>query len=238
VVLGTGSAPDAASAAAKKPVVVVQAGHVAPREPGYRWQTGAGGGPFGSERAFNRRVALALASRLRRHGIKVRVTPAKITPWAVKADVFVAVHHDGPGGIAGVGHAHSGAREYFYRGDGAGKPRPTPYADTVPHRRATSVNRVIEHRSRRLAVTISKRMAVLFTVRKGARSGWDGVLPKRLVRTSNYYGFRRTRARARVIVEVGAAGADDAFLRRVDLIAAGLSRAVRDHLAAERAREG
>lgn len=235
-ILGTASEHDAASAATKKPFVVVQAGHVAPREPGYRWQTGAGGGPFGNERDFNRRVSLALASRLRRHGIRVRVTPGKITPWAERADAFVAVHHDRAGGVAGVGHASSGAREFFYRGDGAGEPRPTPYADTVPHRRATSVNKAIEHRSRRLAITISKRMAALFTARNGARSGWDGVLPKRLVRTSNYYGFRRTRARARVIVEVGSAGADDGFLRKVDLIAVGLSRSIRDHLAAERAR--
>jgi N-acetylmuramoyl-L-alanine amidase len=231
-----GGEPGAAAAAAKPPLVVVQAGHVAPREPGYRWQTGSGSGPFGNERAFNIRVSRALAKRLRKHGIRVRVTPGKISPWAVKADVFVAVHHDGPGGVAGVGHAHAGAREFFYHGDGAGEPSPTPYADTVRHRRATSVNTIIERRSRRLATRISVRMATLFTVGNGARSGWDGVLPKRLVRTSNYYGFRRTRAKARVIVEVGAAGADDRYLRKVDLIAAGLSRSIRDYLTAERGR--
>jgi len=232
LVIVLGDAPPRAEASVKPPLVVVQAGHVAPREPGYRWQTGAGSGPFGNERAFNVRVAVAVAKRLRKRGIRVRVTPGMIRPWAVRADAFVAIHHDGPGGVAGVGHAYAGAREFYYRGDGAGEPRPTPYPDTVRHRRATSVNRVIEGRSRRLATTISARMATLFTVRNGARSGWDGVLPKRLVRTSNYYGFRRTRARARVIVEVGSAGADDRFLRKVDLIASGLSRAIRDHLAA------
>ncbi len=39
-----------------------------------------------------------------------------------------------------------------------------------------------------------------------------------------YYGFYRTRAAARVIVEAGAAGADDPFLARTDLIAAAVSR--------------
>ena len=222
--------------AAERPLVVVQAGHVAPREPGYRWQTGAAGGPFGTERAFNRRASLALARRLRRAGIRVRITPGLVRPWAVRADVFIAVHHDGPGGVAGVGHAHAGAREYFYRGDGAGFPRPSPYPDTVPHRGSTSVPRAVEARSRRLAREVSRSMARVFRPGNGARSGWDGVLPKRLVRTSNYYGFRRTRARARIIVEAGSAGADDRFLRRVDLVSGALARAIRAYLAAERGR--
>ena len=212
--------------------MIVQAGHVAPREPGYRWQTGASAGPFGGEREFNRRVAVALARRLRRSGIRVRLTPGRVTPWAVRGDVFIAIHHDGPGGVAGVGHAFRGAREHYYRGDGAGAPRPAPYPDTVRHRRATSVSRVIERNSRRLADGMSRRMAGVFTVGNGARSGWDGVLPRRLVRVSNYYGFRRTRARARVIVEAGAAGADDRFLRRTDLIAGALAAALREHLGA------
>ena len=227
---------DPAPAEAKRHLVVVQAGHVAPREPGYRWQTGAAGGPFGNERAFNRRVAMALARRLRAHGIAVRVTPGRVTPWAVRADAFVSVHHDGPGGVAGVGYARRGAREFYYRGDGAGEPRSTPYSDTVAHRRSTSVTRAVERRSACLASTISRRMGPRFTPATGARSGWDGMLPRRLVRTSNYYGFRRTRARARVIVEVGAAGADDRFLRRIDLIATTLSRAIRDYLATDRVR--
>jgi subtilisin family serine protease len=92
------------------------------------------------------------------------------------------------------------------------------------------VNRVIESNSRRLAGVVSRRLASVFTPANGARSGWDGVLPRRLVRVSNYYGFRRTRARARIIVEVGAAGADDRFLRRTNLIAANLSVAIRLYL--------
>lgn len=230
VVPSTHPPAGAAAVAAEAPRVWIQAGHVAPREPGYRWQTGAPAGPFGNERRFTRRVSTALAARLRRAGIRARVMPGRATPWAARGDVFIAIHHDGVDGVAGVGHAHRNAREYYYRGDGAGEPRRTPYPDTVPHRTATSVNRVIELNSRRLARIISRRMAQVFTASNGARSGWDGVLPKRLVRVSNYYGFRRTRSRARVIVEVGAAGADDRFLRRTDLISTRLAGAIRDYL--------
>lgn len=214
--LGLGTLGATASAT---PTVIVQAGHVAPREPGYRWQTGAPGGPFGSERAFNRRTSVALVRELRRRGYRARVVPGLVTPWAARADMFISIHHDGRGGLAGVGFARAGTFESYYRGDGAGAPSRTPFSDTVPHRRATSVNRVIEGRSRRLATAISRAIAPSFTPRLGAHSGWDGVLSRRLVRVSGYYGYRRTRARSRVIVEVGAAGADDVFLRRTTLIA-------------------
>lgn len=226
----TGSPAERADATQAQPRVWIQAGHVGPREPGYRWQTGAGSGPFGNERVFNIRVAKRLAVRLRRAGIRARVMPGRVTPWAATGDVFIAIHHDGVGGVAGVGHAFRTAREYYYRGDGAGTPRRTPYPDTVPHRRSTSVNRVIETNSRRLAQVVSRNMSRAFTTANGARSGWDGVLPRRLVRVSNYYGFRRTRARARIIVEAGAAGADDRFLRRTDLIAATLATGIRAYL--------
>jgi hypothetical protein len=215
---------------AERPRVWIQAGHVAPREPGYRWQTGAPGGPPGTERAFNRRVSRGLAAALRRRGVDARVMPGKVMPWGARGDVFIAVHHDGVGGVAGVGHAHAGAREYFYRGDGAGEPRPRPYADTVSHRRATSVNRPTQRRSRALAISLSRRMGRVFVPSGGARSGWGGVLPRRLARVSNYYGFRRTRARARVIVELGVAGADDRFLRRTELIARTLAAGVLTYL--------
>ena len=48
----------------------------------------------------------------------------------------------------------------------------------------------------------------------------------------SYYGFYRTRAAARVIVECGAGGTDDAFLARTDLIAAAISGGILDHLRA------
>jgi hypothetical protein len=220
-------------AATARPMVWVQAGHVAPREPGYRWQTGAPGGPFGSEREFNRRLAERLAARLRGAGVAARTTPGRITPWAARGAVFVAVHHDGPGGVAGVAYAIAGTPEYYYRGEGAGEPRPRPYPDSAPHRRATSISPGVERRSRALAATLSASLARVFTPAGGARSGWDGVVPvDRHKRMSRYYGFRRTRADARVIVELGAVGADDAFLRRVDVIAGALERGIVDHLRA------
>jgi hypothetical protein len=45
-----------------------------------------------------------------------------------------------------------------------------------------------------------------------------------------YYGFYRTNAAARVIVEAGAAGADDAFLARTDLIATAIAAGTVAHL--------
>jgi hypothetical protein len=50
---------------------------------------------------------------------------------------------------------------------------------------------------------------------------------------TRYYGFYRTAAGARAILEAGAGGVDDAFLARTDLIAAAISRGVLDHLRAE-----
>jgi hypothetical protein len=46
----------------------------------------------------------------------------------------------------------------------------------------------------------------------------------------SFYGFYRTRAAARVIVEAGAGDTDDAFLAKTGLIAAAVSRGVLDHL--------
>ena len=47
---------------------------------------------------------------------------------------------------------------------------------------------------------------------------------------TRFYGFYRTRAGARVLVEAGDPGRDDAFLRRIDPIAAAVTRAILDHL--------
>ena len=49
-------------------------------------------------------------------------------------------------------------------------------------------------------------------------------------RMMSFYGFYRTRAAARVLVEAGAGGTDDAFLARTGLIAAAVSRGILDHL--------
>ena len=50
-----------------------------------------------------------------------------------------------------VGHAVTGAGENYYRGEGFGPPRSTPYPDGVPHRRATRVSPKVATLSRRLA---------------------------------------------------------------------------------------
>jgi hypothetical protein len=47
---------------------------------------------------------------------------------------------------------------------------------------------------------------------------------------THFYGFYRTRAGARVLVEAGDPGRDAAFLRRTDLIAVAVTRAILDHL--------
>ena len=47
-----------------------------------------------------------------------------------------------------------------------------------------------------------------------------------------FYGYYRTQAGARVLLEAGAPGVDDAFLRRVDPIAAAVSTAITRYLRA------
>ncbi len=51
-------------------------------------------------------------------------------------------------------------------------------------------------------------------------------------RMMHFYGFYRTRAGARVILEAGAPGVDDVFLRRVDPIAVAVSTATTRYLRA------
>ena len=71
------------------PVVWVQAGHEAPREPGYTAQTGAGSGPFGTEVGFTTRVAARVTVLLRRYGVDARRTPGRVTPLGARGAVFV-----------------------------------------------------------------------------------------------------------------------------------------------------
>lgn len=220
--------------AADAPVVWVQAGHEAPGEPGYRAQGGAGSGPFGGEARFTVRLARQVERRLRRAGVDARHTPARVTPNGARGAVFVSLHHDAPGGAAVIGHAVTGAGENHYRGEGFGLPRSTPYPGATPHRRATTVSRAVERRSRALATRLARRYGPLARRDPGFRSGFRGVAHRDANRrVTRYYGFYRTRAEARVIVEAGAAGADDAFLRRTDRIAAAVSAGILDHLRAE-----
>ena len=71
----------------------------------------------------------------------------------------------------------------------------------------------------------------IHTAANGARGRFDGVEPRDgNVRMMRYYGFYRTRADARVILEAGPAGADDAFLARTDLIARTVANAIASYL--------
>lgn len=223
------------AAVAAAPVVWVQAGHESPGEPGYRDQTGTGSGPFGGEVGFTTRVAATIVARLRAAGVDARHTPAKVTPWGARGAVFISIHHDAPGGGASVGHAvYDPTRgENWYHGEGSGTASPVPYADSAPHRTATAVTRRVEARSLRLARAVSARFGAVFTAANGARTRYGGVVPRGgNVRMMHFYGYYRTRADARMLIECGAGGSDDAFLRRTTLVGAAISTGIVDHLRA------
>lgn len=222
-----------ATATAARPVVWVQAGHEAPREPGYRAQTGAGSGPFGSEVAFNTRVAASVERRLRAAGVDARHMPGMVSPWGARGQVFISIHHDSPGGSAAVGYAVSNPSrgENYYRGEGGSDPSSTPYPDSAPHRRATRVTPIVERRSRSLARLVSRRLGAVHTPANGANGRYEGVIARNgNPRMQYFFGYYRVRTGARILVEAGAPGTDDAFLSRTDLIARALSRGIVDYL--------
>jgi hypothetical protein len=227
---GAVSIPAAGAAPDLRPVVWVQAGHESPREPGYRAQTGAAG-----EVQFNTRVAAEVERRLRAAGVDARHSPGQVAAFPSRGAVFIAIHHDTPDGHAAVGHAISGVGENWYRGEGFGLPRASPYPDSAAHRApATTVSPSVETRSRRLASRLRDRYAAVFTRANGARSG-----PVRLTarngnrRMMRYVGYYRTRADARVLIESGAGGTDATMLRRTDVIAKAITAAIIGYLRAE-----
>lgn len=220
------AAPAALSAA--QPVVLVQAGHLSPGEPGYLAQTGASGNPFGLESEFNRRVRNAMLTRLRAAGVDARPLAARVEPLGVPGATFVSIHHDSPGGAAMVGHAITGGNENYYRGEGTGDASPTPYPDSAPHRvPATTVSATVERTSAGTAQRIAAALKSIFTPANGAGGRFRGVIPPNSNRRMNhFYGFYRTTAQARVIVELGAAPDDNPFLAKVPLISKTLSGAI------------
>jgi N-acetylmuramoyl-L-alanine amidase len=216
-----------------RPIVWVQAGHEPAGEPGYRAQTGAGTGPFGSEVGFTTRVAAKVVTRLRAAGVDARRTPALVTPWGAKGAVFISIHHDAAGGHAAIGHAITGANENWYRGEGEGTAQPRPYPDSAPHRRATTVSRAVENRSHSLATTLATRFRAVFTRDNGARGDFTGVEPRDgNVRMMRFYGYYRSNASSRVLIECGAPGADDVFLSRTDTVSTAITAGIADHLRA------
>jgi len=228
------STPTELAAPKPRPVVYVQAGHQPPGEPGYVAQTGASGGPFGSEEAFNVRLAAALEANLRAAGVIVHHTPAKVTPWGAQGAVFISVHFDQVGGSAGIGYAvdEPGRGENYYHGEGSGTASPVPYRDSAPHRHATTVTAAVQARSLQLARDLAATFRPIYTARNGAHSRFRGVEPGRSgnARMQFFYGYYRVNTGARVLIECGAAGADNAFLRRIGLIASSLGQGILAYL--------
>jgi hypothetical protein len=220
------AAPALASAAA--PVVWVQAGHASPGEPGYSAQTGAGGGPFGSEIAFNLKVRDDMVTRLKEAGVDARPLVSKVMPLGASGATFISIHFDSPGGGAGVGRAVVGGGENYYHGEGTGDASQTPYGDSGSHRTpATKVTSAVAARSASLATRISTALKGIHTAANGASARFNGVEPPSgNARMVHFYGYYRTKADARVLVVVGAAGSDDPFLSKVGLISTTLSGAV------------
>ncbi len=217
-----------AASIAAQPVVWVQAGHAAPGEPGYAAQTGAGGGPFGSEIAFNVRVRDAMITRLRAAGVDARPMVSKVAPMGAQGATFFSIHFDSPGGAASVGRAVTGGGENYYHGEGTGDASQTPYGDSAAHRKpATTVSAAVARNSLSLATRVSTALKAIHTSANGAGASFLGVIPPDgNTRQNHYYGYYRTNADARVLVEVGAAGSDDAFLRNTPLISATLTKAI------------
>jgi len=220
------AAPVMASAA--PPVVWVQAGHAPPGEPGYSALTGAGGGPFGSEAAFNLRVRDDMVTRLKAAGVNARPLVSRINPMGARGATLISIHFDQPGGAASVGRAVVGGGENYYHGEGTGTARQTPYPDSGMHRTpATTVSGAVARRSAKLAGLLSSALASIRTAANGASAPFLGVIPPDgNTRENHHYSYYRTNADARVLVEVGAAGDDDPFLRKVPLIGATLTKAI------------
>ncbi len=217
-----------------RPVVYVQAGHQSPGEPGYLWQTGASGGPFGSEEAFNVRLAPALEAKLRAAGVIVHHTPALVTPWGADGAVFISLHFDAVGGSAGIGYAvaQPGRGENYYQGNGSGTASSVPYPHSAAHRHATKVTYAVQQHSLKLANDLAATFRPVFTPANGTRSHFRGVEPgaKGNVRMQFFYGYYRVNTGARVLIECGAAGTDNRFLTKVNLMASSIGSGIIKYL--------
>lgn len=223
-----------ALATAARPVVLVQAGHVSPGEPGYSAQTGASGGPFGGESVFTTRLCNKVIAQLVALGVDARPLTARVEPLGVAGATFVSLHHDSVGGAAAVGRAVTGGGENWYHGEGFGTASQTPYRDSGAHRTpATTVSAEVEQRSTSLARRIAARLGAIHTTRNGASAQFFGLVPRDSnPRMNHFYGYYRTNADARVLVEAGAAGTDNVFLAKTALIARAITQAIADDLRA------
>jgi hypothetical protein len=153
---------------------------------------------------------------------------ARVEPLGVSGATVISVHHDSSGGAAMVGRAVTGRGENWYHGQGTGTPSATPYSDSAPHRTpATTVSAAVERTSTALATRLAAGLKTIHTSANGASGTFNGLVGRNdYVRMNHFYGYYRTTAQARVLVEVGAAPEDNAFLKRTDLISKTLSDAI------------
>lgn len=200
--------------------VYVQAGHVSPREPGYGAQPGADG-----ELAFNKAIADKVIGKLRARNIDAQYVPGKVDPLAAPGAIFLSIHHDEANNGRGfVGYAISGTKENYYAGDGVGTARDTPVPGAVPHRSATSVSSKTQRDSLAFARRVDRQMRAIGA---GPKTHWTGLgrpAHPNDRRAMRYYGFYRTNAEARILVEVGRGG--HPFLNKQEEISTALTKAV------------
>ena len=183
------------------------------------------------------RLAAGLEADLRASGVNAIHTPALVTPWGAKGAVFISLHFDAYGGSAGIGWAvdQPGRGENYYHGEGFGTASPTPYADSAAHRFATGVTPSVQLSSLSLAHDIAGTFGATYTPANGAHSVFRGVEPRSgNVRMLFFYGYYRTNAQARVLIECGAAGVDNTFLSHTGLIASSISSGIVSYLRATR----
>ena len=82
---------------------------------------------------------------------------------------------------------------------------------------------------------LSSRYRRIYAAANGARARFTGVQTRDSnPRMMRYYGYYRTNAGARMLIETGAGGTDDAFLAKTDLIAGAISQGIVDYLRARR----
>ncbi|MEQ9093189.1 MAG: hypothetical protein RLN63_03715, partial [Miltoncostaeaceae bacterium] len=95
-IAGPAGAPAEPRTRTRRPVVWVQAGHAEPREPGYRAQTGAGSGPFGSEVPFTTELTEKVVALLTRAGVDARPVAGPGGPHGAEGAGVGAHQHDTP----------------------------------------------------------------------------------------------------------------------------------------------
>ena len=103
-----------------------------------------------------------------------RVRPGLVTLEHAAA-VFISLHHDTPRGRGRHRPRHHRRRGELVPRRGRRRASPRAYADSAPHRRATTVSAAVERRSRDLAHRIAARYRPIYRAADGAHGRWGGV---------------------------------------------------------------